>query len=526
MDRNFETKRRRTFAIISHPDAGKTTLTEKLLLYGGAIHLAGSVKARRAQRHATSDWMELERQRGISITSTVLQFPYRDFQVNLLDTPGHQDFSEDTYRTLTAADSAVMLIDCAKGVETQTKKLFKVCRMRAIPIFTFINKMDRFGREPLDLISELEEILGIRSCPMNWPIGMGSDFRGIYDRNEKEVILFESHSHGSMEASEKTVSIDDPLLPELLGAHAYQTLLEDIEMLDIAGDPFDLERVLAGELTPLFFGSAMNNFGVRSFLESFLGMAPAPVSRTGDRGEVSPEEETFSGFIFKIQANMNPSHRDCIAFLRVVSGKFTKGMTVRNSRSNRDIRLAQSTQIFAQDRVEVEEAYPGDILGLFDNGILRIGDTLCEGDPFVFDSIPRFSPEHFAQARLVDPSKRKQLNKGLDQLCEEGAVQLFNRPGEMEPILGAVGVLQFDVLKYRLQSEYSVEIRLDPLPFEVARWLEDAEAYAKNEKKFRYASPLEDRDGRPLLLFRDEWAMRWEQDHHPELKFLATAPGH
>lgn len=518
-----EINRRRTFAIISHPDAGKTTLTEKLLLYGGAIHMAGSVKARRAQRHATSDWMELERQRGISITSSVLQFPYNGFQINLLDTPGHQDFSEDTYRTLTAVDSAVMLIDCAKGVETQTKKLFQVCRMRHIPIFTFINKLDRYGRDPLDLMAELEELLGIRSCPINWPIGMGKDFQGVYHRHTGVVHLFESAAHGEREALERTVALDDPQLPTIIGDHAYKTLLEDIEMLDIAGDTFDLERVLKGELTPLFFGSAMNNFGVRSFLEAFIEMAPYPVGRTCDRGEIAPGHEKFSGFVFKIQANMNPAHRDCIAFLRIVSGKFSKGMVVKNSRTGRDIRLAQSTQLFAQDRQEVEEAYPGDILGLFDNGILRIGDTLCEADSFVFDGIPRFSPEHFAALRLKDPSKRKQLKKGLDQLCEEGAVQLFNRPGDLDPILGAVGVLQFEVLQSRLQTEYGVDIVLDVLPYEVARWLDGDDI---DIQKFRYATPLEDRDGRPLLVFRDEWALRWEQEHHPELKFHATAPTH
>ena len=521
-----EVKRRRTFAIISHPDAGKTTLTEKLLLYGGAIHMAGSVKARRAQRHATSDWMELERQRGISITSSVLQFPYEGFQINLLDTPGHEDFSEDTYRTLTAVDAAVMLIDSAKGVEAQTKKLFQVCRMRQIPIFTFVNKLDRFGREPLDLMDELEKVLGIRSCPMNWPIGQGKEFKGVYDRRREEVILFEGTDHGTREGALKRVPLSDPGIVEILGDHFHKQLLDDIEMLDLAGDPFDLERVLKGELTPMFFGSAMTNFGVQPFLDAFVHIAPPPAPRKSTDGEVNPTEERFSAFIFKIQANMNPAHRDCIAFMRVCSGVFNKGMTVSNTRAGRTIRLGKSHQFLAAERAEIETAYPGDIVGLYDSGNLRIGDTLTEAGSFRFEGIPRFAPEHFSALRLKDPSKRKQLKKGLDQLLEEGAVQIFYKPGigDMEPILGAVGVLQFEVLTHRLKQEYGVDVILDRLPYELARWLGgdfDAKAFGK------YGGSLlvEDRDGNPTVLFRDEWSLNWEIEKNPSVQFLDYAPG-
>ncbi|MBC7545435.1 MAG: peptide chain release factor 3 [Candidatus Sericytochromatia bacterium] len=520
-----EVQRRRTFAIISHPDAGKTTLTEKLLLFGGAIHLAGSVKARRSKRHATSDWMELERQRGISITSSVLQFPYDGLQINLLDTPGHQDFSEDTYRTLCAVDSAVMLIDSGKGVETQTKKLFQVCRMRAIPIVTFVNKMDRIGRDPLDLMDDLEKVLGIRSCPMNWPIGMGSDFKGVYDRASSMVQLYSGTDHGSRTGAESSLTVDDPLLLKTIGEGLYKQLIEDIEMLDIAGDPFDAERVRRGELTPLFFGSAMTNFGVRPFFDAFIHMAPPPGSHDTTKGVIEPGETLFSGFVFKIQANMNPSHRDCIAFIRVCSGTFTKGMVVNQPRTGRTLRMAHSHQFLATERTEVEEAFAGDIVGLFDAGNLRIGDTLTEEGNFEFEGIPRFSPEHFAALRLTDPSKRKQMRKGLDQLCAEGAVQVFYRPhvGEQEPILGAIGTLQFDVLQYRLQSEYNVKVELETLSFDIARWVEgtfDPGAF----NKYGWSTVLEDRDGLPVVLFRDEWCLQREKGNHPSLKFLDTAP--
>ncbi|MBU6428227.1 MAG: peptide chain release factor 3 [Cyanobacteria bacterium REEB65] len=518
--------RRRTFAIISHPDAGKTTLTEKLLLYGGAIHTAGAVKSNRAARHAVSDWMELEKQRGISVTTSVLQFPYKGHALNLLDTPGHEDFSEDTYRTLAAVDSAVMLIDSVKGVEAQTKKLFAVCRMRGIPIFTFINKLDRNGRDPLDLMEELENVLGIRACAMNWPIGMGQDFKGIYDRARNVVITFEGTRHGSAEGTRRDVNLDDPALVDVIGSPALAKLREDIEMLDIAGDPLDLAAVRKGRLTPLYFGSAMTNFGVEAFLDSFTELAPPPGPMPTTDDLVYPHQEHFSGFIFKIQANMNPAHRDCIAFMRIVSGKFIKGLNVRHVRLARDIRLANSLQFMAQDRVSVEEGYPGDVVGLFDSGLFRIGDTLCTGPQVEFLGIPRFRPEHFANVELRDPSKRKQFKKGLDQLINEGAVQLFFQPavGEQTPILGAVGRLQFDVFQFRLKADYGVEVTISPLPYEDARWIVGSPLDPKAIGHYGDLL-LEDRDGRSLVALRQTYSLRWLTDKCPHLQFLENLDG-
>jgi peptide chain release factor 3 len=514
-----EVARRRTFAIISHPDAGKTTLTEKLLLYGGAIHLAGAVKAKRASRHATSDWMELEKQRGISVTTSVMSFEYKGHLINLLDTPGHQDFSEDTYRTLAAADSAVMLIDAAKGVEAQTKKLFQVCRMRGIPIFTFVNKLDRHGREPLELMDEIERVLGIRSCPMNWPIGMGPGFRGVFDRRTTKLHLFDaSGRHGEVQVESRVTDVNDPALREAIGADAHRRLVEENEMLDMAGDPFDLERVRAGQLAPMFFGSAMTNFGVEPFLESFIDLAPAPSSRRTASGPVEPTQKKFTGFIFKIQANMDPSHRDRIAFMRVVSGRFERGMTVRHLRLAKDVRLAKSTAFLAQERTSVEEAYGGDVIGLFDPGIFRIGDTLSEGNAEPFEGTPRFSPEHFVQVRVKDALKRKQLKAGLDQLSEEGAVQVFRQRGmgDQNPILGAVGALQFDVLEFRLRTEYSVEVILDKLSFSIARWVSGPGFNPRDFERGDSSISVEDKNGAPLVLFRNEWALRWAQEHAPK----------
>ncbi len=522
-----EVQSRRTFAIISHPDAGKTTLTEKLLLYGGAIRLAGSVKGRKAQRHATSDWMELERQRGISVTSTVLNFTYRGYQVNILDTPGHQDFSEDTYRTLTAADSAVMLIDVAKGVEPQTKKLFHVCRLRGIPIFTFVNKLDRFGKDPLELMEELEAVLGIRSCPMNWPIGMGPDFQGVFDRSSGQVLLFEAGRHGERIVDTGSYGLEDPALPDIIGQAQYQQLKDEIELLDVAGDPLDLERVARGELTPIFFGSAMTNFGVGPFLEAFLELGPPPSPKPTEAGElIPPDSERFSGFIFKIQANMNPAHRDRIAFLRICSGRFEKGMAIRHGRLGKEIKLAQPQQFLAQERSTVEEAYAGDIIGLFDPGIFRIGDTLCEGTPFDFTGIPRFSPEHFASIRPRDTLKSKQFKKGLEQLALEGAVQVFYPEGNYgapEPVLGVVGELQFEVLQYRLGSEYNVEVVLTRLPYEHARWMKGA-GFKPQDFQRQDTTCVTDHNGRPVVLFKSDWALRWAEQNHPGLQFLTTAP--
>ncbi len=523
-----EVERRRTFAIISHPDAGKTTLTEKLLLYGGAIHLAGSVKAKRARRHATSDWMELEKERGISVTSSVLQFLYKNHAVNLLDTPGHQDFSEDTYRTLTAADSAVMLIDAAKGVEPQTKKLFKVCRMREIPIFTFVNKLDRHGRDPLDLMDELEQVLGIRAYPMNWPIGMGPDFKGVYDRRRKVVHVFSADArHGEAQVEEREVPIDSPEILQFISEQELEKLKEDIELLDIGGDEFSREMSDRGLISPLFFGSAMTNFGVRPFLDEFLELAPPPSPRKTTEGLREPTNAKFAGFVFKIQANMDPSHRDRIAFLRVVSGRYVKGMSAHHSRLGKEVRLAKPSQFLAAERTAIEDAWPGDVIGLFDPGQYRIGDTLFEGSGnFEFEGVPRFSPEHFAVVRAKDPLRRKQMEKGLEQLSEEGTVQLFQQlqMGMKDPIVGVVGALQFEVLQYRIEHEYGANILLDRLPYGHARWVVGEKFDAKSFDWEGNRQTVQDRDGLPLVLFRDDWALMHAEQKHPELKFLQAAP--
>ncbi len=521
-----EVARRRTFAIISHPDAGKTTLTEKLLLYGGAIHLAGSVKARRARRHATSDWMELEKERGISVTSSVLQFPYKGHAVNLLDTPGHQDFSEDTYRTLTAADCAVMLIDAAKGVEPQTIKLFKVCRLRQIPIFTFVNKLDRYGKEPLELMDELEKVLGIRAWPMNWPIGSGPEFRGVYDRRAKVVHVFcGDESHGEQQVDERIVPLDSDDIRSVLTEAERSKLKDDIELLDVGGDELTREKCDRGEITPMFFGSAMTNFGVRPFLDAFLELAPPPTARPSKAGPISPTRDAFSGFVFKIQANMDPSHRDRIAFLRVVSGRYVKGMSAFHVRLGKEVRLAKPSQFMADARTAIEDAWPGDVIGLFDPGLYRIGDSLVEKGDFEFEGVPRFSPEHFAIVRSKDPMRRKQMEKGLEQLAEEGTVQIFQQlqMGMKDPIVGVVGALQFEVLQYRLEHEYGAQIVLDRLPYTHARWV----VGQFDPKQFDWEGnrqTVQDRDGLPLVLFRDDWALNHAEEKHPELKFLSEAP--
>lgn len=541
-----EVKRRRTFAIISHPDAGKTTLTEKLLLYGGAIHLAGAVRAKSNQRHTTSDWMEIEKQRGISISTSVLQFEYQGHQINLLDTPGHKDFSEDTYRTLTAADAAVMLIDAAKGVEPQTRKLFEVCRMRGIPIFTFMNKLDRPSREPLDLLDELEKILGIRSTPVSWPIGSGDRFRGVYDRMDKKVLAYQTDGLAQQSGRLQTLkfeSFEDESFFKLLSGpredadeaqELKNTFLNEMELLEIAGDSFDFERVKKGELTPVFFGSAMNNFGVQHFLEKFIEYAPPPAPRTADPiGVIEPTNPAFSGFIFKIQANMDPSHRDRVAFMRVVSGGFERNMEVRHQRLQEMVKLAKPLHFFAQERVVIDNAWPGDIVGLLDtSGELRIGDTLATWKDGEFLGVPRFAPEHFGQVILKDPMKRKQLQKGVDQLAEEGVVQVYRQPGfgDREPILGAVGALQFEVFQHRLLSEYKVEIRIDRLGFTLARWVVLAGGKrtltlpAMDELNREDSKLVEDRDGLPVLLFKSEWAIRWTQEHFKAYELLPSAP--
>jgi len=521
-----EVNRRKTFAIISHPDAGKTTLTEKLLLFGGAIRLAGTVKGRKASKFAVSDWMEIERQRGISVTSSVLNFDYDGYRINILDTPGHQDFSEDTYRTLTAADSAVMLIDGAKGVEEQTKKLFHVCRMFGIPIFTFVNKLDRHCKNPLALMEEIEATLGIRSYPMNWPIGVDRDFRGVYDRRTKRIELFQGGGHGQAATVSDAGDAADPRFRALLGGDLYDRLLEDIELLEIAGEPLDMEKVRAGELTPMFFGSAMTNFGVRPFLEAFIEMAPSPYAKRHSDGSVAPDSESFSGFVFKIQANMDPAHRDRIAFMRICSGRFEKGMEVVHQRTNKSLRLAQSQQFLAQERVSVEEAYAGDIIGVFDPGCFLIGDTLCGGrHAFRFEGIPMFPSEHFAEVRALDAGKRKQFLKGIRQIAEEGAIQVFKQPDlgiEMYTV-GVAGALQLEVLEYRLKNEYNVEIGIRKLPYQLARWVV-ADKFNKDMLAYTDTLLLEDQYRRPVVLFKNEWSLSRMEEKNKDVKFLDIAP--
>lgn len=521
-----QVEKRRTFAIISHPDAGKTTLTEKLLLYGGAIRQAGSVKARKAERHATSDWMEIEKQRGISVTSSAMQFSFNGFNINILDTPGHQDFSEDTYRVLVAADSAVMLIDAAKGVEEQTIKLFKVCRMRGIPIFTFVNKMDRAAKDPFQLMDELENVLGIHACPVNWPIGTDGDFQGVYHRDTNQIELYFGGDHGKVKAGKTEIALDDPALPGMLDKHYLSRLHDEIELLDEAGDAFDLDAVRAGQLTPMFFGSAVTNFGVEPFLERFLQYTPPPLPRESDQGMVEPDDERFSAFIFKIQANMNPAHRDRLAFLRIVSGEFRKGMTVWHSGSGKEIQVKQPQQFMADEREGIETAYPGDIIGLFDPGIYHLGDTLCVGRKIRFEKIPVFAPEHFARVRPLDSMKRKQFVKGIMQLSEEGAIQTFVRTetGREDFLVGVVGVLQFDVLTYRLKSEYGVDLVVEQLPFRYVRWVTDTAIPVAELKLTSTSGRAQDAEERDVLLFENEWSIRLAQENNKGLELSELAP--
>ncbi|MEG0269296.1 MAG: peptide chain release factor 3 [Clostridia bacterium] len=518
-------EKRRTFAIISHPDAGKTTLTEKLLLYGGAIRQAGSVKARKAERHATSDWMDIEKQRGISVTSSAMQFEFDGYRINILDTPGHQDFSEDTYRVLVAADAAVMLIDAAKGVEEQTIKLFKVCRLRNIPIFTFVNKMDRAAKDPFALMEELEQVLGIRSCPMNWPIGVDGDFQGVYQRAGGNVLLYSGGNHGMSMAEELSVPLDSPEAERALNAHYRKRLADEIELLDEAGDAFDKQAVLDGRLTPLFFGSAVTNFGVEPFLEAFLSITPPPSSRMADIGEITPTEPYFSGFIFKIQANMNPAHRDRLAFVRIVSGEFEKGMMVYHSGTDKMMQLKQPQQFMADEREAVETAYAGDIIGLFDPGCFHLGDALSSGPKLRFSSIPVFAPEHFARVRPEDSMKRKQFLKGILQLAEEGAIQTFRRTetGREEFLVGVVGVLQFEVLEHRLKSEYGVNMLMDRMAFRFVRWVTKTPMPLDRLKLTSTSGRAFDSEDRDVLLFENEWSVRLAMENNPGLALAETA---
>jgi len=517
--------RRRNFAIISHPDAGKTTLTEKLLLYGGAIQQAGAVKAKGEQRKVTSDWMELEKQRGISITSTVLQFDYAGSTINLLDTPGHQDFSEDTYRTLAAADNAVMLEDAAKGLEPQTRKLFEVCRMRQIPIFTFINKMDRPGREPLELLDEIEQELGLACWPVNWPIGSGDRFRGVIDRRTRQVILFERAERGRA-SEEKVLSVQEARDTGAVEAELLDQALEELELLDGAGADLDLELVHGGELSPVFFGSAMTNFGVRPFLDAFLELAQKPIARASSAGTIEPVAPGFSGFVFKLQANMDPRHRDRVAFVRVCSGKFEKDMAVQHARTGRTIRLSRPQKLFGQDREVVDDAYPGDVIGLNNPGVFAIGDTLYLGPKLEYEGIPCFSPEIFAWLRNPNPSAFKNFRKGVNELREEGAVQILYDTDESkrDPILAAVGQLQLEVVQYRLEHEYGVQTRLEPLGFAVARWVVGGWPALEQVGRIFNCKTVRDAWNRPVLLFKNDWNLNQLRDDHPELELSGVAP--
>ncbi|MEL6496611.1 MAG: peptide chain release factor 3 [Cyanobacteria bacterium J06623_7] len=517
---------RRNFAIISHPDAGKTTLTEKLLLYGGAIHEAGAVKARRAQRSATSDWMEMEQQRGISITSTVLQFLYNNFQINLLDTPGHQDFSEDTYRTLAAADNSVMLIDAAKGLEPQTRKLFEVCQLRSLPIFTFVNKLDRPGRDAFELIDEIEQELGLQTYAVNWPIGMGDRFKGVFDRRERKIHLFERRSHGSKAAQDTVIELGDPRIEDLLEQELYYQLKEELEILDEIGAEFDLEQVHAGKMTPIFFGSAMTNFGVELFLKAFLEYAQMPEAHNSSIGVIEPTYEEFTGFVFKLQANMDPKHRDRVAFIRVCTGKFEKDMTVQHARTGKTVRLSRPQKLFAQGRESLDEAYPGDIIGLNNPGVFAIGDTIYNGKKIEYEGIPCFSPEIFAYLKNPNPSKFKQFQKGIKELREEGAVQIMYSTDEFkrDPILAAVGQLQIEVVQFRLQNEYNVETRTEPLPYSVARWVHGGWDALEKAGRIFNAISVKDNWGRPVLLFKNEWNLRQTEQDQPELELKSIAP--
>ncbi|MGB5064319.1 MAG: peptide chain release factor 3 [Candidatus Competibacter sp.] len=516
-------KRRRTFAIISHPDAGKTTLTEKLLLFGGAIQMAGTIKGRKATRHATSDWMALEQQRGISVTSSVMQFPYRDRIVNLLDTPGHEDFSEDTYRTLTAVDSALMVIDCARGVEERTIKLMEVCRLRDTPIFTFINKLDRDGREPIELLDEVEDILKIRCAPITWPIGMGRELKGVYHLAQDFIHFYDPSRDGRINTGHTIQGLDTPAVDQELGADRANALREEIELVRGASHAFDFDDYRAGRLTPVFFGSALTNFGVQEMLDGFVENAPSPRPSAAATREVHPEEDAFTGFVFKIQANMDPQHRDRIAFLRVCSGEYQPGMKLRHVRLGREVKIADALTFMAAEREHAEAAYPGDILGLHNHGTIRIGDTFTQGEDLTFTGVPDFAPELFRRARLRDPLKMKALQKGLEQLCEEGATQLFRPLNSNDLILGAVGILQFDVAAFRLRSEYGVECGFENVNVITARWVSCTDAKRFEEFKTKLHDNLAlDHHGELVYIAPSRVNLQLTQERWPEVRFAAT----
>ncbi len=515
-----EINKRRTFAIISHPDAGKTTITEQLLLFGGVVRQAGTVKGKKTGNFAKSDWMEIEKKRGISVTSSVMQFDYAGKRINILDTPGHEDFSEDTYRTLMAVDSAVMVIDSAKGIEPQTKKLFQICKMRGIPIFTFMNKLDRDGREPLDLIAELEETLGIEAYPMNWPIGMGKGLKGLYDIYNNRIELYQREDQGEKFLpldNEGKLAVDDPLKEESI----YDQVLEDVDLIKNAGNEFDEAKIATGDLTPVFFGSALTNFGVKTFLDAYLQFAPAPSAhKTADGGEVEPIQKDFSGFIFKIQANMNPNHRDRIAFVRICSGEFDRGMDVHLERTGKKIRLSNSTQFMADSRETVENAVAGDIIGLYDTGNFQIGDTIYTGKKKVkFEKLPQFTPELFVRVSPKNVMKQKSYHKGIQQLVQEGAVQLYRSYSTGDYILGAVGQLQFEVFQFRMQNEYNSEVVMTPMGHKIARWIDPEQLDEKMSSSRNIL--VKDSNDEPLFLFENEFAERWFEDKYPDVKLTA-----
>jgi len=517
-----EAARRRTFAIISHPDAGKTTLTEKLLLFGGAIQLAGTVKGRKAARHATSDWMEMEKQRGISVTSSVMQFPYKNAMVNLLDTPGHEDFSEDTYRTLTAVDSALMVIDVAKGVEARTIKLMEVCRLRTTPIFTFINKLDREGRDAIELLDEVEKVLGIRCAPVTWPVGMGKRFKGVYHIEQDKVHLYRAGDSSRRQDVTVINGLDNPLLDEVLGSQAEE-LREEVELVQGASHSFDPAAYRRGELSPVFFGSAINNFGVQELLDYFVEYAPSPLARETTSRRVDPVEEKLTGFVFKIQANMDPQHRDRIAFFRVCSGMYKRGMKMRHVRIGRDVQVSNAMTFLAADRGHVEEAYPGDIIGLHNHGTIRIGDTFTQGEELKYTGIPNFAPELFRRAVLKDPLRMKALKKGLDQLSEEGATQLFRPLKNNDLILGAVGVLQFDVVAQRLRDEYKVECVFENISVATARWIQcDDEKILERFRDKAHENLAIDQAGELVYIAPTRINLELAMERRPDVRFHAT----
>ncbi|GAB3055287.1 peptide chain release factor 3 [Virgibacillus ainsalahensis] len=516
MNLKEEVSQRKTFAIISHPDAGKTTLTERILLFGNLISSAGTVKGKKSGKFATSDWMEIEKQRGISVTSSVMNFRYDGYRVNILDTPGHEDFSEDTYRTLTAVDSVVMIIDATKGIEAQTLKLFKVCRMRGIPIFTFINKLDREGREPLELLEEIEEVLDIGTYPMNWPVGMGKRFLGIFDRENQQFIQY----NGNEEETYIPYSeLDKPEYEELVSNATYQAAADEFSLVEEAGDDFSLDSVLSGEQTPVFFGSALAPFGVDTFFDSFISMAPAPAPRRSTEGLVSPENPDFSGFVFKIQANMNPAHRDRVAFLRVCSGKFERGMSVTLSRTGKQLKLAQSQQFVASSRDTVEEAYAGDIIGIYDPNMYHIGDTISDGKTgFNYNELPQFPPDQFKRVTAQNVMKSKQFKKGIEQLVQEGAIQLFHGSHGGSYILGAVGELQYEVFQYRMKNEYNVDVLLETIGDRIPRWIKEEQV---DDSLFDERNMLvRDRESNPVILFRNEFSLNWFHEKHPDIELI------